>query len=840
MLTSKHSSRLAVLSRVPRRKGRHWSDETILATCLKPNASLPGKFQAWFEKKGWRPHEHQLEMLAKANLGKSALLIAPTGGGKTLAGFLPSLVHLEGGDNETGKLHTLYISPLKALTTDIARNLQAPIEDMRLSISVETRTGDTPQNRRQRQRMTPPDILLTTPESLALLLSYPDAAAIFDGLQTVIIDELHALAGAKRGQLLALGLARLTRLSEQARFVGLSATVEKPKELLAYLTFGDKHAELVVGAPGPEPDVAVLLPEGRLPWAGHYGTYAAPSLYNTIKSAGTTLVFVNTRAQAEVMFRELWRLNDDNLPIALHHGSLAVEQRRRVEAAMARGQLKAIVCTSSLDLGIDWGDVDLVVQIGAPKGVSRILQRIGRANHRFDQPSRALLVPGNRFEVLECRAAMDAIREETLDGTPPHPGGLDVLAQHITGVACSGPFDPEALFDEVVSAYPYRDLTRRDFDDVIEFVATGGYALQVYDRYRKLRQTAEGQWLLTNKKLAQRYRMNIGTIVEQPMVKVRLKGRRQSLGDVEEWFIQWLSPGDIFQFAGRALVFQGMRETTAEVTLAPQGREPTVPSYMGTRMPFTTHLSSRVRGYLADPSSWHELPDQVLEWLEAQQQRSSMPAANELLIETFPRRGRFYMVIYAFVGWNAHQTLAMLVTKRMERFGLKPIGFNASDYILCVWGLEPVDDPTALFDIDILGEELEDWMAESSLLKRTFRNVAVVSGLIERRHPGQEKTGRQVTVNSDLIYDVLRKYQPDHVLLRATYAEAAVGLLDVKRLADFLTSVQGKIHHHKLDRLSPLALPVMLEIGKEVVPGEADDAVLAAVADELIEEALGS
>ncbi|MGI9488558.1 MAG: ligase-associated DNA damage response DEXH box helicase [Geminicoccaceae bacterium] len=810
-----------------------------MATRPENNVSLPAKFQRWFKKRGWKPHTHQLSMLAEAKEGRSTLLIAPTGGGKTLAGFLPSLVDLDSRKEARCGLHTLYISPLKALTTDIARNLQTPIDEMGLDLRVETRTGDTPQNRRQRQRANPPDMLLTTPESLALLLSYPDVAKIFQGLSTVIIDELHALAGAKRGQLLALGLARLSRLSDQPRYVGLSATVEDPDKLLSYLSLGGRKAELVLGAAGPEPDVSVLLPEGRLPWSGHYGTYAAPSLYDTIKSANTTLVFVNTRAQAEVMFRELWRLNEDNLPIALHHGSLAVEQRRRVEAAMAKGSLKAIVCTSSLDLGIDWGDVDLVVQIGAPKGVSRILQRIGRANHRFDQPSRALLVPGNRFEVLECRAAMDAIHEETLDGVPPHPGGLDVLAQHITGVACSGPFDADALFEEVISAHPYHDLSRENFDAALEFVATGGYALQVYDRYRRLRKDNDGRWRLTHPKLAQRYRMNIGTIVEQPMVKVRQKGRRQSLGEIEEWFVQWLTPGDVFQFAGRALVFQGMRETTVEVTLAPAGKEPSVPSYMGTRMPFTTHLSSRVRGYLADPKSWHDLPEQVLEWLEAQKDRSSMPAADELLIETFPRRGRFYMVIYAFVGWNGHQTLAMLVTKRMERLGLKPIGFNASDYILCIWGLEPVDDPAALFEVDILGEELEDWMAESSLLKRTFRNVAVVAGLIERRHPGQEKTGRQVTINSDLIYDVLRKYQPDHVLLRATYAEASVGLLDVHRLAAFLTSIQGKIRHEMLEKLSPLALPVMLDIGKEVVPGEADEAVLAAAADELIEEALG-
>ena len=811
-----------------------------MATLFHENVRLPAKFQDWFKKRGWAPHAHQLDMLSKAEAGISALLIAPTGGGKTLAGFLPSLVALEGGSNDRRGLHTLYISPLKALTTDIARNLRTPIEEMGLDIRVESRTGDTPQNRRQRQRLNPPDILLTTPESLALLLSYPDAPDFFSGLAAIVIDELHALAGSKRGQLLSLGLTRLSGFSQNARFIGLSATVEDPDELLAFLSFGKRKAELVLGAPSPEPDVAILLPEGRLPWAGHYATYAAPSLYETIRAARTTLVFVNTRAQAEVMFRELWRLNEENLPIALHHGSLAVEQRRKVEAAMAEGRLKAIVCTSSLDLGIDWGDVDLVVQIGAPKGVSRILQRIGRSNHRFDQPSRAVFVPGNRFEVLECQAAMDAIHEQTLDGVPPHPGGLDVLAQHLTGIACSGPFDADALFDEVTKAHPYRHLDRGAFDDVLDYVATGGYALQVYDRYRRLRRDSDGRWRLAHPKLAQRYRMNIGTIVEQPMVNVRLKGRRQRLGEVEEWFIQWLTAGDVFQFAGRSLVFQGMRENAAEVTLAPAGKEPSVPSYMGTRMPFTTHLSSRVRGYLANPASWHHFPEQVMEWLEAQEDQSSMPKADELLIETFPRRGKFYMVVYAFVGWNAHQTLAMLITRRMERLGLKPVGFNASDYILCIWGLEPIERPEILFEVDILGEELEDWMADSSLLKRTFRNVAVVAGLIERRHPGMEKTGRQVTINSDLIYEVLRKYQPDHVLMRATYAEASVGLLDVKRLADFLTSVQGKIRHRQLERLSPLALPVMLEIGKEVVPGEADEAVLAAAADELIQEAMGA
>ncbi len=815
----------------------------MLKAAIKPSprarADLPPKFAAWFARRGWAPHAHQLAMLDASARGESVLLIAPTGGGKTLAGFLPSLVELDQGGAGKG-LHTLYVSPLKALTTDVARNLDAPVREIGLAVRTETRTGDTPSNRRARQRASPPDLLLTTPESLALLLSYPDAPETFEGLRTVIVDELHALAHTRRGELLALGLARLRRLAPRARFVGLSATANEPDELLGWLGQGGAPARLIQGAAGPKPDVSILLPQTpRMPWAGHLALYALAGLYDAIKRAQTTLVFVNTRMQAELVFRELWRLNQDRLAIALHHGSLEVGQRRRVEAAMAQGQLKAVVCTSSLDLGIDWGAVDLVVQIGAPKGVSRILQRIGRANHRLDEPSRALLVPGSRFEFLECLAALDAIAEHALDGAPPRPGGLDVLAQHLIGIACAGPFDADEIYDEVRQAKPYAELSRRDFDDVLEFAATGGYALQVYERWRRLRRLPDGRWRLAHPRIARRYRMNVGTIVEAPMLKVRLMNRRQVLGEVEEGFVNWLRPGDVFQFAGRTLAFARVQETFADCTLAPSGAEPTVPSYLGVRMAFTTQLSARVRGWLASPERWADLPEPVLDWLRQQERRSVLPAAGELLIETFPRGRREFLVAYAFAGRNAHQTLGMLLTKRMERLGLKPQGFSSSDYAVAIWGLEPVPDPAALFDVDILGDELEEWLAESSLLKRTFRDCAVVAGLIERRQAGREKTGRQVTFNSDLIYDVLRKHEPDHVLLRATRQEAAGGLMDVRRLADLLVAVQGRIRHYRLDRPSPLALPLLLEIGKEMVSGSADEALLDAAARELIEEAMG-
>ncbi len=800
------------------------------------SADLPPPLAAWFTNRGWTLRPHQREVLDAAACGESALVIAPTGGGKTLAGFLPTLVELTEA-SDVPRPHTLYISPLKALATDIARNLDAPIAATGLPIRVETRTGDTPQNRRVRQRQHPPHLLLTTPESLALLLAYPDADKYFNGLKRVVLDELHALVPNKRGQLLGLGLARLRRLAPGLQLVGLSATVADPARLRAWLDHPDKPARLIEARGGAAPDIRVMVPGQHMPWSGHFGAYAARDLYAAIAAHGVTLVFTNTRSQAEIIFQSLWRLNDDNLPIALHHGSLEIDQRRRVEAAMAKGALRCVVCTSSLDLGIDWGDVDLVVQVGAPKGASRLLQRIGRANHRMDEPSKALLIPGNRFEVLECMAAREAIDAHALDGEVQHERCLDVLAQHIVGTACAGPFDAEVIYEEVTNAGGFKGLSRKDFDDVLTFVATGGYALGTYERYRRIKLGADGLWHLADGRLARSYRMNVGVIHDAPMLKVRL-GRRV-VGEVEELFAATLSPGDTFLFSGRVLVFDAIRETDMLCRLAKGDVEPKVPNYGGTRLPLSTNLATRVRGWLAHPERWSTLPEPVREWLLLQVERSSLPGAEELLVESFPRNGREFLVVYSFAGWNAHQTLGMLLTRRLERAGAGPLGFVGTDHALAVWSLRTIDDVAGLFHVDILGDDLEEWMAESSLLKRTFRNVALIAGLIERRQPGQEKSGRQMTVSSDLIYDVLRKHDPDHVLLRATRADAATGLLDVRRLADLLVSVQGRIAVRRLDRVSPLAVPVMVTIGRESVYGAAMDDLLDEAADELIAEAMG-
>ena len=796
---------------------------------------MPRPIADWFAMRGWSPRRYQLEMLDAARSGTHALLVAPTGAGKTLAGFLPSLVALS--ERPAPGLHTLYVSPLKALAIDVQRNLVDPIAEMGLPITVETRTGDTPSDRKARQRVKPPGILLTTPESLSLLLSHPDSVHLFAGLATVVVDEVHAFANGKRGDLLSLCLARLGRLAPGLRRVALSATVADPDDYRAWLApGGDIDAvRLVQGDPGAEPRIDILLPEDRIPWSGHSGRYAAAQVMAEIETHRTTIIFCNTRSLAELIFQDLWTVNDQSLPIGIHHGSLSVEARRKVEAAMGAGRLRALVATSSLDLGVDWGDVDLVIQMGAPKGSSRLIQRIGRANHRLDDPSEAVVVPGNRFEYLEARAALDAVLEGELDRDPFRPGTLDVLAQHVMACACTGPFREEELLTEINEALPYSALTPERFRQVLDYIATGGYALKAYDRFRRLTLDDDGVWRVSHPRFVQQHRLNAGIIVEATMLNVRFKNGR-SLGKVEEGFAATLRPGDTFFFAGLSVEVE--RQEAEDLIVHATRKPARIPTYGGARMPISTNLANRVRAFLADPAEWPRFPQDCREWLEMQARRSVLPRPGQLLIETFPREGRHYMVVYSFEGWNAHQSLGMLVTRRMETAGLKPVGFVASDYALATYSLEPVADPAPLFDRDILEHEFVEWVESSSLLKRAFREVAVIGGLVERQHPGKRKTGRQVSFSTDLIYDVLRRYEPEHLLMRAAWDDARARMTDVGRLADLLDRAAGTMLHVSLPRVSPLAVPVLVLIGRERVTQSGTDDALLIEAEALAAEAM--
>jgi ATP-dependent Lhr-like helicase len=764
-------------------------------------------------------------MLELARRGRSALLVAATGAGKTLAGFLPTICEL--AERPSEGLHTLYVSPLKALAVDVQRNLIGPVEEMGLPIRVETRTGDTPSDRKARQRVKPPQVLLTTPESLSLLLSYPDAATMFENLRTIIVDELHGFAKEKRGDLLSLSMSRLQKLAPGLRRVGLSATISDPDAYRSWLA-PDADMELidlVVGDPGAEPDLSILIPENKIPWAGHSGYHAIADVVRLIEQHRTTLVFSNTRGLAELIFQKLWDENEQGLPIGIHHGSLSTEARRKVEAAMAAGKLRGLVATASLDLGIDWGDVDLVVQMGAPKGSSRLLQRIGRANHRLDEPSKGIIVPGNRFEYLEARAALDAIGDGELDPEVFRPGALDVLAQHILAMAVAAPFQQDELLAEVRSAAPYAGLKQETFEEILNFIATGGYALKAYDRFRRLVPESGGMWRIARPQIAQQHRLNAGVIVEQPLLTVRFRNGRK-LGTVEEGFASALTPGDRFFFAGLSLEVEQFKDT--DIIVRASSKSAQVVTYGGQRMSMSTHLANRVRHMLCDRNDWHRFPDDVREWLEVQSERSVLPEPHQLLVETFPHEGHHYMVAYSFEGWNAHQSLGMLITRRMESAGLKPLGFVANDYGLACYGLEPIRDPKALFSPDILEQEFVTWVESSMLLKTAFREVAVIGGLVERQHPGKKKTGRQVSFSTDLIYDVLRRYEPEHLLLRAAWDDARRRMTELGRLVRLVDRASATMLHVELDRITPMAVPLMVIVGREALPpgAEADESLL--------------
>jgi ATP-dependent Lhr-like helicase len=813
---------------------------------------LPPVLARWFAARGWSLRAYQQEILTLAARGGSALVVAPTGAGKTLAGFLPALCDIARGEAPVDALFCLYISPLKALAVDVRRNLETPLAEMGLDASVETRTGDTPASRRARQRRHPPHILLTTPEQLALMLSHPDSVKTFASLKYLILDEIHALAPSKRGDLLALGLAQLARLAPAAQRFGLSATVKDEPALALWLSSGAPMVPQIVKAAGaPPPHFEILDSEQRTPWSGHSGRYAVGEIYQRLRRHRLSLIFVNTRLQAELLFQLLWDVNEENLRIALHHGSLDRAHRRRVEAAMAKGDIDAVVATSTLDLGLDWGDIDLVIQIGAPKSASRLTQRVGRSNHRLDEPSQALLVPANRFEWLECVAAVEASQAGAQDSEAARGGALDVLAQHLISRLAAQPMTAAALYAEIVTAAPYRELTQETFDRVLAFVRNGGYALKAYDRFAKIRADAQGNLRFANPRLLAAHRMNIGTITDHPMARVviavgagrALKPGRE-LGTIDSLVAAGMAPGDTFFFAGEAWAVREMREEKLFVSRARANASTTIPAYLGGRLPVSDSLASRVAELIAGARHDSPFPPQIAQWLAAQAEKSLTPRPGRLLVETFPRARRHYLALYPFAGRLAHQTLGVLLTRRLDRAGLAPVGFAANDYALLVWQLRPFPEQgthdffAQLLSPDMLGDDLEAWLEESSIMRRAFRNCALVAGLIERRAFGEAKSGRALTISSDLIYDVLRRYEPDHILLHAARRETARELLDLDRLGAKLTTFAGKIDLARHSSPTPLAVPLLLEIGREKSPGEARDLALEELALQDLGDAL--
>ncbi|EGF91221.1 DEAD/H associated family protein [Asticcacaulis biprosthecium C19] len=790
-------------------------------------AAIPSHFRQWFDQQDWKILPHQKAMAERYRQGLSTLLTAPTGTGKTLAGFIGSLIDIDA--RRPKGLHTLYISPLKALNYDIERNVVALVKALNLPVTLESRTGDTSAYRRKRQRAKPPHILLTTPESLMLLLSYPDAAEMFGSIEAVIIDEIHQVAASKRGDLIALALAQLEAYRPGYRRIGLSATVAEPDLFSMWLGPTGAPVPHLDSPGGKPPKVHILKTMEAIPYGGFMAKYAVPEIMAEIVKAKTTIVFVNTRAQAELLFQLLWEANDEALAIAIYHASLTRELRAKTQAMMAEGKLRAVVATAAIELGIDWGNVDVVIQVGAPKGVSRLLQRIGRSNHQVDVPSKAFLVPANQFEVLECEAAISAIAARHLDGDEPLPGAQDVVIQFIMNAACSAPITPHGLHDIVARSWSYHHLKYEQFEELFQFVIDGGYALRAYDRWHRLVKR-DGAWVPSTPQMIQRHRQNIGVIIEAGKLKVRkIHGRGgRYLGEIEEQFGQSLSPGDTFYFGGEVLAFERIQDMTLHAR-ASTAKEPRIPTYSGGQMPLSTFLADGVRGLLQDEDALNGLPKLVRNWLMLQARFSQLPDRKSLLVESFPRGMLFATVLYTFEGRRANQTLGMLFSRRMERLGLHPLSFTVTDYGLAITSVKAVTGESIyeLLRADILSDELEEWLSESPMLKRSFRRVATIAGLVEQNHNSARKTLKQVTFSTDLIYDVLRKYDPGHVLLALTRADAERELLDLDRLTDMILNFQSHIEFRALPRPSPMSLPVILDVRTERLPGGGLEALLA-------------
>ena len=796
--------------------------------------ALPQKFQNWINKRNWGLHTHQIDVLTNSDR-KSQLLIAPTGSGKTLSGFLPTLIELD-RVNFSG-LHTVYVSPLKALAADIKRNLMIPIEEMGLNIKVEDRTGDTTAKTKRRQRIDPPQILLTTPESLALLISFPEANALFANLERIIIDEIHALVENKRGHQLLLAISRLQSISKNLRKLALSATVDRPQEIAGFISENDNNCPIIFAEPGPDPNISMLQTTASPPWSGAGATYAVPDVLEQISKHKTTLIFHNTRAQAEIFFHNLWLNNQDNLPVAIHHGSLDLAQRKRVEAAITKGELRAVVCTGTLDLGIDWNEVDLVIQVGAPKNIKRLVQRIGRANHTYNTPSKAIIVPANKFEIVECQAALEAVRDKDLDGEPIASGSLDVLCQHILLVACSGKILPAKLFEEIKQIGAYKNLTHEEFKECMGFCIDGGYALKRYEQWHRLKLDPSGNLILRDPRIANKIRMNVGTIQDTETLKVRTHRRSggKPLGEIEEAFAASLTKGDTFLIGGNIVRFESLREMIVEVTHN-ANKQPKIATFMGTKFATSTKLSDRILDSFEN-QSWKDLPADTVNWLNKQKEFSQLPVRNSLLIETFFRKSRHYLVVYGFAGRNANQTLGLILSKKLEELNLAPLGFVANDYATLIWGLEKVENPIQLFKFSEIELGLDKWFSGNALMKRTFKAVASVSGLIDRNLPGLRKSGRQTTFSSDILYDTLVKYDPTHLLLKITKDEAMKGLIDFSRIEEMFKRVDDNIIHKNLPHVSPLAAPMLLEVGTIPIEGQARELLLKNEANSLMKEA---
>lgn len=795
----------------------------------------------WFTARGWKPFAFQKQVWAAVKQGQSGLLHASTGAGKTYAVWFAALNRFASSApvEKSRKrkplaepLTVLWLTPMRALAADTARALEAPLRDLQLPWSVGLRTGDTSSSERARQTRRLPSALITTPESLTLMLARADAQTALSTLGMVVVDEWHELLGNKRGIQLQLALARLRRWNPELIVWGVSATLGN-----------QAHAEQVLIPQGCGISVQgetrkallvdTLLPPAieRFPWAGHIGLKMLPQVVAELDASPASLVFTNTRAQSEIWYQALLEARPDWAGlIALHHSSLSRDTRDWVERALKDGHLKAVVCTSSLDLGVDFLPVERGIQIGSAKGVARLMQRAGRSGHAPGRVSRVTLVPTHSLELIEAAAAQDAVAQRRIEPRESPHKPLDVLVQHLVSMALGGGFLPDELYEEVRGAWAYRDLTLEDWTWALAFVRHGGLSLTAYPDYRRVEPDQQGVWRVPDARLARRHRMSIGTIVSDASIQLKFwskGGGGKQLGSVEEGFIARLKPGDGFLFAGRLLQLVRVENMTAYVKRSTV-KKAAVPRWNGGRMPLSSELARAVverfgaaaLGEFIGPEMQALRP-----LLEVQQRCSGLPTENSLLAETLKSREGWHLFLYPFAGRQVHLGLASLLAWRVSQQQAVTFSIAVNDYGLellsatCVeWS--SVLNPGLLSPEQLLNDVLASLNAGELALRR-FREIARIAGLVFAGYPGAPKSTRQVQASSGLFYEVFKQYDAGNLLLAQAGEEVLRNELDIHRLEKTLEHISRlRLDVHPVKRPTPLGFPLLVERMRESMSSE--------------------
>ena len=827
----------------------------------------PEKFslsQAWFLRYGWQPFAFQQQVWQAVAQGKSGMLHATTGAGKTYAVWMAAIERFAVKNKAisektatkrkplTQPLTVLWITPMRALAADTERALVKPINDLSLDWSVGLRTGDTTSAERARQSKRLPTALITTPESLTLLLTRPDAVETFASLQMIIVDEWHELIGNKRGVQLQLALARLRRWQPKLITWGLSATLGNLQHAMDVLIPATINPVLVQGKLAKDLLIDTLLPPGieRFPWAGHLGLRMLPQVVEQIESSASSLIFTNTRSQCEIWYQALLEARPDWAGlIALHHGSLDRQVREWVELGLKEGRLKAVVCTSSLDLGVDFLPVERVLQIGSPKGIARLMQRAGRSGHAPGRASRLTMVPTHSLELIESIAAQDAIAARNIEPRESPQKPLDVLVQHLVTIALGGGFIAEELLVEVRSCYAYSRLTDEEWRWALAFVQHGGESLTAYPDYRRAVPDEKGVWHVPDAHLAKRHRMSIGTIVSDSSMTVKFwsKGASgKSLGSVEENFIARLKPGDHFLFGGRLLELVRVHEMTAFVSKA-TGKKGAVPRWNGGRLPLSTELANAMVLRMDAAAHGHfDGPEmQMLKpLLQVQCNWSALPTTVTLLAESLHSREGWHLFLYPYAGRNVHLGLASLLAWRIGQHQPNTFSIAVNDYGLELLSATPVDWGLSLnnniFSIENLLQDVMGSLNASELAQRRFREIARISGLIFAGFPGANKSTKQVQASSGLFFEVFKKYDPKNLLLTQAQNEVLQQELEIARLTDTLRDLQQKhLQLMHIKRPTPFAFPLLVERFRESSSSEKlSDRIARMVAD--LEKAAGA